>query len=132
MTSMDAEHYVPRRAALLVDELPLFAAPAPSVPVPTSEAAADAVDGPAGRRRAADIRARILALLCSRESGFTCDELEVETGVPGNTIRPRLAELHTMGLIEASTSITRPTRTGKRARVVFATTKGRKAVERAA
>jgi hypothetical protein len=129
---MDAAFYRPPRHQNVLDELPLFAAPAPSVAVPTSEAAADAVDSPDGRQRAAAIRSRLLVLLCSREAGFTADELEVETGVPGNTVRPRLAELHTAGLIEASATITRATRTGKQARVVFPTTAGRKAVERAA
>jgi hypothetical protein len=130
---MDPAFYRPPRHQAVLDELPLFAAPAPSVAVPTSEAAADAVDTAIGRQRAAETRARLLVLIVAHVGGgMTADELEAATGIPGNSIRPRLSELHTAGLIEASDAVKRRTRSGKLARAIFATQKGHRAVEAAA
>lgn len=63
---------------------------APSVPAPTSEAAALAVEasGTVARQAAA-----ILAYLRTRPDGATAAEIEAALGLSGNAVRPRLLEL---------------------------------------
>lgn len=121
----------PRRPAVLpgdavsgpvgTERLPLFAIAwgdgsvtrrhltAPSVPCPTSEAAAQAVERGTAQRQ----RDRILAYLRSRPDGATAGEIEAATGIEGSACRPRLLELahgigRTMGLgVIARTTETR-------------------------
>ena len=82
----------------------------PSVPVETSEAAAESMKGIAPK-----IRARIVAWLKDRGSwGATEQEVEVALGLSGNTVRPRLFEAQEAGEIER-TDKTRPTRSRRKA-----------------
>jgi hypothetical protein len=121
---VDPLHYRPVRGDQLAD-LPMFAAPVPpSVPVDTSEAAAEHVHVTG---RAAQLRVHILQLIAAQvASGLTADEIEVATGLEGNTVRPRLMELRDQGLIEASGCVKRRTRRGMLARAIYATEKGRR------
>lgn len=122
MTSMDAGTWVPKAKG--TEGLPMFA-PAPSVPSPNSEAAADKVETPAGRKRAAIARMRLLSIIASTERGATSDELDAITKMGSGTICPRIAELRAAGFIDTSETIDRPTRRGGSASVHFATAKGR-------
>ncbi len=98
--------------------------PAPSVAVETSMAAADALDTPDGKKRRTTQRVQLLRLIAASETGKTDDELEVLTGLPGNTVCPRRGELHAAGYVDVST-MTRLTRRHRQARVWFATVRGR-------
>lgn len=62
----------------------------PSVPCPTSEAAARAVETTGTAERQRD---RILAYLRGRPEGATAGEIEAATGIEGSACRPRLLEL---------------------------------------
>ena len=121
---MDPLDYRPRGSDQLAD-LPMFRVPeAPSVPVDSSEAAADAIKASG---RAAKLRVLILKMIAARvASGMTADEIQVATGLGGDTVRPRLMELHDQGLIEASETVKRPTRKGKLARAIYATAKAQR------
>ena len=129
MTSMDAGTWVPKPKG--TEGLPMFA-PAPSVPSPTSEAAADAFETPAGRQRAAIVRMRMLRIIGSSERGATSDELGATMQIGSGTVCPRVTELRAAGLIDTSEEIRRPTRTGKSAAVHFITPAGRQKLEAAA
>lgn len=52
--------------------------------------------------------------------GLTRQEIEDRTGLDGNTVRPRVCELVKSSLL-VEDGRTRPTRSGKPARVLFAT-----------
>ena len=121
---MDPLNYRPPAADQLAD-LPIFRQPAvPSVPVDTPEDAAGAIQESG---RATKLRLLILRLIAGRvASGMTADEIQVATGLDGNTVRSRLVELHDRQLIEASQRVKRPTRRGKLARAVYATPKARR------
>lgn len=85
---------------------------APHNGTPTSRAAAHAIEPVSGKARAG-----ILGYLRSRGAeGATADEIEQDTGISGNTVRPRVFELRQMGLVENSRT-TRPTRSGRRAAI---------------
>ena len=83
-----------------------------------------------GTRRAAFVRAMreaprrralVFAALVRRGAvGATAEELEVDTGLSGNTVRPRLVELRAEGRILVAPR-TRPTRSGARAMVYVVT-----------
>lgn len=78
-----------------VEGLSLFDAvrrppPAPSVPTPTSEAAARAAETTGSAQRQRD---RILAYLRSRPDGATQGEMARDLGMSGDSVRPRCAEL---------------------------------------
>jgi hypothetical protein len=82
----------------------------PSNGTRTSDAAAVAIAPIAGR-----IAREVLACLVSRgEHGGTSDEVEAETGHPGNTVRTRIVALRRAGLVLATDRV-RPTRAGRRA-----------------
>jgi hypothetical protein len=83
---------------------------------PTSRAAAEQIEPISGKARAG-----ILDYLRSRGAeGATADEIEQDTGISGNTVRPRLCELDDLGRI-SKTDETRPTSSGRRAAVWVAT-----------
>lgn len=124
-------------------ELPLFAQPvsvaqvqfdAPSAPTPSSEAAADALSTPSGKARRQSQNRRLLALLAARESGYTREELAEASGIPINVICARVHDCAAMGWLDKSSEITRLTKTGSKASVLFITSQGRAvlATERAA
>lgn len=81
-----------RPAPKVADDLPLFAAP--SVPVATSEAAAESVRS--GVRRSHDW---VLALLYVR-GPLTSEELRLALGWDGDYCRPRCWELEGMLMVE--------------------------------
>lgn len=98
----------------------LFDAPAPSVPRPTSEIAADAQ----GKTKRAVDRVTILRTLAWQSEGLTRDEIADETGISPNTVRPRIVELVTLEYV-SDTRIKRLTQTGSPAAVCEITEKGR-------
>jgi hypothetical protein len=53
-------------------------------------------------------------------TGATAEEIEIATGIAGNTVRPRLLLMKKAGLVVPTTS-TRPTRAGRQAAVWIAT-----------
>lgn len=66
-----------------------FDEPPPHNGTPTSIAAADSIT-----ESADTLRARVLAYVVSRGAmGATREEIEVGTGIGGNTVRPRVREL---------------------------------------
>ncbi len=67
----------------------------------------------------AEQRQRVLDAIKASEAGLTCDELAAQWGVHCNAISGRFTELKREGHIEKQ--LTRPTRTGKSARVYTAT-----------
>lgn len=70
------------------------------------------------KRRAPSQRDRILK--CIRDAGEygrTDDEIELLTGLSGNTVRPRRGELRDRGKIWKDPEKTRPTRSGSQAAV---------------
>ncbi len=83
----------------------------------TSRAAASQI-----REHAPILRQRILDYIRDRGvNGATADEIEVATGLAGNTVRPRLCELR--GGLEPQildSHLTRKTRTGRQAVVYIA------------
>jgi hypothetical protein len=101
----------------------LFDAPAPSVPRPTSE---DAADSQGKSKRATD-RIVILRTLAWQAEGMTRDEIAESTGISPNTVRPRIVELVALGLVSDG-RITRLTQTGSPAAVCEVTAKGRAAL----
>ena len=84
----------------------------PSVPVDTSEAAAESMKGIAGRQRAMVL----FHLKAKGAEGATALELESALGLSGSSIRPRLWELENHGDI-VKTKETRRTPSGRQARV---------------
>jgi hypothetical protein len=89
--------------------------PLPSVPVPTSEAAAEHY-----QPRAQSARERVLAIIrAAGPHGRTDDEIELLTGLRSNTCRPRRWELAGNDGKPARIAQhgTRPTRSGERAAV---------------
>lgn len=82
----------------------------PSVPVPTSEAAARKVNPDA-------LRSKVLEFIRAKgEEGATDCEIQAALGLSGDTQRPRRWELHKAGLIKDSGK-TRPTKFGREATV---------------
>jgi hypothetical protein len=69
----------------------------------TSAAAAAAAAGDANRHRAAVFA----AILAAGYDGLTRQEIERQTGLNGNTVRPRVVELANRGLIKPSDEIRR-------------------------
>lgn len=120
-----------RRRELTTDGLPMFVqpnaqtdpipiqTPAPSVPRRTSEDAADRQSVP---KRETD-RVRILQALALSYDGYTRDELAEKLSVTPNTVRPRIAELRTLGFVHDG-RLTRLTVTGSPAAVVEITQEG--------
>jgi response regulator of citrate/malate metabolism len=53
-----------------------------------------------------------------KETGLTREEIEIHTGISGNTVRPRILELIEEGKIIESTQY-RLTKSGRKARVLF-------------
>lgn len=100
---------------------------APSVPVDTSEDAADALNTPQGKARRLTDRHRILMVLATGPK--TREELEGETGLIGNTVRPRVGELMTGGYVR-QLEATKLTSTGSKAHLLQITEKGYKQVGR--
>jgi hypothetical protein len=101
-----------------------YDAPAPSVPRPTSEFAADSQ----GKTKRAIDRITILRTLAWQSEGLTRDQIAEETGISPNTVRPRIVELVTLGLV-SDERITRLTVTGSPAAVCEVTEKGRMALK---
>lgn len=100
--------------------------PAPSVPSPASESAADALTHTRkGKDRRATQLHRVLSLIASRESGYTIDEIDAETNLGTGALCARVDDLRTMGWIDTSATIMRKTRRGRSAAVHFATPSGR-------
>lgn len=135
----DADHYPQRAPDLGTSGLGLFDGPrpapqpdpriewpAPSVPSAASENAADALTRtPEGKQRRASQNVRILRLLDTTARGFTRDELSEATGIPIQTICARIGhDLIARGYVDESETITRLTRSGKPAAVLFITVKG--------
>lgn len=114
--TMDWRHRRP------VAELPLFAAP--SVPVDTSESAADAIT-PHVRWQ----HRLVCEALARTTAGLTRQEIETETRLDGNTIRPRVWELVTMGYVVATGKRARTT-SGRQAKVLALTDLGRRTLAR--
>jgi hypothetical protein len=79
----------------------------------TSIAAAHAAQGNASRQRDAILEALGKAGI----HGLTREEMEGATGLPGNSIRPRVSELMAAEAIEPSGEIRR-TRSGRQAEVL--------------
>lgn len=96
--------------------LPLFDAPPPSQPTPTSQAAAESIQ----QVRSA-LGARVLAYLeqCG-DHGATDREIATALSIDGNSGRPRRIELVRLGLA-ADSGRTRPTPRGRRSTVWVAT-----------
>jgi predicted ArsR family transcriptional regulator len=88
----------------------LFDAVPPSVPVDTSEEAAESMVG-----SAAAIRARVFQFVVAHD-GATCDEVEVALKLKHQTASARLWELEGRGLL-VKTMERRLTRSGRSARV---------------
>lgn len=81
----------------------------------TSIAAAEATQS-----SAAVARQRILdAIRAAGIHGLTREEIEAATGIPGNTVRPRVRELVQRRAIEEAGEI-RPTKSGEYAKVLTA------------
>jgi hypothetical protein len=81
----------------------------------TSIAAAESIRG-----TAATDRQRVLdAIRAAGIHGLTREQIEVATGLAGNSVRPRVAELIAAGTIEEAGEIRR-TSTGRAARVLTA------------
>ena len=106
--------------------------PAPSVSNASSEAAADRLQFTrAGRASRASQNLQLLRLICSRESGYTRDELDAVTGYGAPSICARVKfDLIPMYIVESTES--RKTRKGMNAKVLVATAFGRKRVAEAA
>ena len=81
----------------------------------TSQAAAESMVGPADKARMAVLH---FIEACGLD-GATNDEIEMKTGMSGNTIRPRRRELEDAWLV-VKTSTQRPTRSGRLADVYVA------------
>ena len=109
-----------KRAAAPLSGPNLWDAPAPSVPRPTSEDAADAQ----GKTKRAIDRITILRALAWQSEGLTRDQIAEDTGISPNTVRPRIVELVVLGLV-SDTRIKRLTQTGSPAAVCEITAKGR-------
>lgn len=60
---------------------------------------------------------KILAFLGSKKRGATRDEIELETGLSGNAVRPRTLELIELGHIRETAKV-RKTRAGRDAYVL--------------
>ena len=108
-----------------VKGLDLFAFPAPSAPRETSENAADALQTPAGQVKRATVALRILALIASRESGYSSPEIE-EAGYYTGTVCGRVDDLRVTGLIDTSETLRRRSKRGHDASVHFVLEKGRR------
>lgn len=89
-------------------DLPLFMRQAPHSGSDTSRDAAHSI-----RREMPRLEALVLSHL-SGCSGATAQEIEVATGLAGNTVRPRLVGLRERGLVEDSGE-RRVTTSGRRA-----------------
>lgn len=85
-------------------------------------------DHPATAKRAAEAIAAHRPALLERvhraiadagADGMTAQQVEDATGLPGNTVRPRIVELRRAGLVVESDQ-TRPTRSGRSAVVLVA------------
>lgn len=100
--------------------------PAPSQPAPASEHAADALTfTEKGRNRRAKQLLTILALIGSRDCGYTGDEIDAVTNAGSGSITARVDDLRTMQYIVTRHDISRKTRRGKPAAVQMITDKGR-------
>lgn len=90
--------------------LPLFMSSAPHNGTDTSRDAAANIREHLGRLEFVVFA----AVACARDAGVTNDEIEVITGLAGNTVRPRIVRLREMGLVRDSQR-RRPTRSGRAA-----------------
>lgn len=105
--------------------------PAPSVPVSTSEDAADSLTPTLGK-----VRRQVLLFFAAQSLGATTDEVEVSLDGRHQTISPRVKELRDLGLLREyvidglkpgeSAILKRRTRSGRAAIVYEITEKGRK------
>jgi hypothetical protein len=122
----ESEHMRTRPVSAPIGGLFEICHPAPSVPSPASESAADALTL---TRRGKDRRAlqllHVLECIGSKEAGKTIDEIDLETGLGSGSVCARISDLRTMGYIDTSATIARKTRRGKNAAVNFITVKGR-------
>ncbi|MBX3380935.1 MAG: helix-turn-helix domain-containing protein [Phycisphaeraceae bacterium] len=64
----------------------------------------------------ATMRAAILRLLRETPGGLTREEIEQRTGLPGNTVRPRVRELFLAGMVREDGE--RETESGRKAAIV--------------
>lgn len=108
-TGMDADDFrtVKARKPRVVDvaQQSIFSLPQPpSVPVSTSE---DAADFQHQTGRDADLRVLVLRYIHAAKQGCTDAELEDLTGLPGNTERARRWDLLQQGLIRRDESVRR-------------------------
>jgi hypothetical protein len=78
-------------------DLPLFMRYAPHSGSDTSRGAALDI-----RRELPRLEAKVLGALRESAEGLTAEALEAATGLPGNTIRPRLVALRERGLVQDS------------------------------
>ena len=93
-----------------MQDLPLWMQTAPHNGTPTSKDAAADI-----RASTPKLRARVLAFVASQGAhGATAQEIEAGTGLPGNTVRPRLVELREHGAINDAGD-TRKTLSGRKA-----------------
>lgn len=106
------KHEIVQRKIEMVEVLPLWMQSAPhSGPRTSRDAAADI------KPHAATLRQRVLVYIAGRGAmGATSQEVELDTGLAGNTVRPRLCELRESGCIEDS-GTTRKTVSGRQATV---------------
>lgn len=81
---------------------------------PTSKAAAGLIEG-----KALTLRRAVYWALCDAPGGLTDEEGQIETGLVGNTYRPRRVELVEGGVVVDS-GLTRKTRSGRAAVVWIA------------
>lgn len=85
----------------------------PTNHTPTSDAAAVAIEP-----SAATLRGVVLRFIEQQGNyGATREEIQLGTGLGGDTVRPRVWELEKAALVKGS-GITRPTKSGKQAEVL--------------
>ena len=106
--------------------------PAPSVPNSSSEAAADRLQfTKAGRNSRASQNLQLLRLICSKDAGYTRDELDAETGYGAPSICARV-KWDLMPVYVMESDAFRKTRKGINAKVLLATDAGRRRIAGAA
>ena len=89
--------------------LPLFFRETPHSGSTTSRDAAHSI-----RKALPALEGRVLVFVAGRPEGATNDEIEIGLAMNGSTVRPRVVELRTRGLIKDSGK-TRRTRSGRNA-----------------
>jgi hypothetical protein len=95
----------------LFEDQPRYSDP-PHCGVETSRQAAESVANVSGKRAA------VYRFIRGRgDRGATREEIEIGLGMRGNTVRPRVKELESVGLVRV-TAVTRNTTSGRKANVI--------------